>query len=1114
MASIRLLALPLTLVALVVVPAVAELPYNPTRVFLSKASNHLAYVFQPGPATNPQPELLSLDLSQTLNTTSLPYKTLYPSLPFVNSNASIAFTPVEDSNGNITVYSGDCSNGAAGSQLWRFTPDPQGNHGSGSWIQKSVYPYNLGGDSGLAGSNYLSSGLAFSSSAEGNSSDTSIYMFGGMCPTATATQDTWTSAANYSNLMLTLKPKATPGASAEFELDLTSGRGPPVAEAGFTITALEPTFSNASDGTRNQQRDFVLLGGHTRTAFINMSQLALLSLPQQSWTFLPMLQPFEAKSDLAARAAATTIEPRSGHSAALTPDGSRIILFGGWVGDINTPANPQLAVLHLGQGYGGRGDWTWTVLTTTGPGLSAGAGIYGHGAVMMPDGVMMIVGGYSIAALASRSRKRATQPGNSGAYFYNTTSNAWLSSYTPILSPAQTSQQSSLGPLTTTSQKAGLGAGLAVLILIIIAIIVFYFWYIRRLNRLRSAREKELRELSLTACMFPSEELGRKRTIGGHSDMTAIDREYHRQNTVKDSYAWPAGTEKSGNFANMREAERTGLLVEIPSPTRGLRKGMHPRGNYQLAPRYDEQRVAKGSGDIHPIDEREEEDGDSRSSLTDAERQLRKIERVLSSQASIDPFQDPDPLGSHPVSPEPGDTVRRIITNGSRGPIPHFSMPLKDRQGDLTNWVSHWHDGRLSPSKSDDRGSSSHSELSTRSDVSTTFGGLARSISTRSAALFGSATTTNAFVTPNPSPTHERKGAFPPASGPKPLFYYGRPGSSTAESVPPRSRSGRGEEDAESFATAATSFTLLQSEGEALLGGRPDTGTSGHLHRQYSRTTARHPASASGSRTVTPTPNDLNNISAVDFAAAPGGTGAPTPKRRLGWMGSVRRVLTSVAGSGSERSASMTVATPRYDYGGSSSSSSPTKDQSAHAGAGAGGRAQAGVVRRAASDGAYLWRNKRGARDWDADADMDVHLRGGFERYRDESPARDDRGNEKRRGSAGKGRDGGDEDWDVEAAVEKRMVQVMFTVPKTRLRVVNEDMERASLMSGDAESVKDGKDEGGRTPSGGRAGEEEHGDKTKGNEKRDAQDKEKRRDDGADEAAMPEMEEKGIWRIE
>ncbi|TKA62932.1 hypothetical protein B0A49_10053, partial [Cryomyces minteri] len=853
--------------------------------------------------------------------------------------------------------------------------------------------------------------------------------------------DTWTSTANYSNLMLTLKPKATPGASAEFELDLTSGRGPPVAEAGFTITALEPTFSNASDGTRNQQRDFVLLGGHTQTAFINMSQLALLSLPQQSWTFLPTLQPFEAKNDLAARAAATTIEPRSGHSAALTPDGSRIILFGGWVGDINTPANPQLAVLHLGQGYGGGGDWTWAVPTTTGPGLSAGAGI------------------------------------------------------------------------------AGLGAGLAVLVLVIIAIVVFYFWYIRRLNHLRSAREKELRELSLTACMFPSEESGRKRTVGGHGDMTAIDWEYHRQNTAKDSYAWPAGSEKSGSFANMREAERTGLLVEIPSPTRGLRKGMHARGNYQLAPRYDEQRVANGSGDIHPIDEREEEDGDSRSRLTDAERQLRKIERVLSSQPSIDPFQDPDPLGSHPVSPEPGDTVRRIITNGSRGPIPHFSMPLKDRQGDLANWVSHWHDGRLSPCKSDDRGSSSHSELSTRSDVSTTFGGLARSISTRSAALFGSATTTNAFVTPNPSPTYERKGAFPPASGPKPLFYYDRPRSSTAESVPPLSRNGRGEEDAESFATAATSFALLQSEGEALLGGRPNTVTSGHLHRQHSPTTTRHPASASGSRAVTPTPNDLNNVSGVDFAAAPGGMGAPTPKRRLGWMGSVRRVLTSVAGSGSERSASMTVATPRYDYGGSSSSSSPTKGQSVHVGAGAGGRAQAGVVRRAASDGAYLWRNKRGARDWDADADMDVHLRGGFERYRDESPARDDgRGDERRRGSAGKGsRDGGDEDWDVEAAAEKRMVQVMFTVPKTRLRVVNEDMERASLMSGDAESVKDGKEEeeeGARTLSGGRAGEEGHGDKTKESERQDEPDEAKRRDDGADEAAMPEMEEKGVWRIE
>jgi hypothetical protein len=38
-------------------------------------------------------------------------------------------------------------------------------------------------------------------------------------------------------------------------------------------------------------------------------------------------------------------------------------------------------------------------------------------------------------------------------------------------------------------------------------------------------------------------------------------------------------------------------------------------------------------------------------------------------------------------------------------------------------------------------------------------------------------------------------------------------------------------------------------------------------------------------------------------------------------------------------------------------------------------------------------------------------------------------------------------DWDVEAAVERRVVQVMFTVPKSKLRVVNADVDRSSLMS-------------------------------------------------------------------
>jgi hypothetical protein len=68
------------------------------------------------------------------------------------------------------------------------------------------------------------------------------------------------------------------------------------------------------------------------------------------------------------------------------------------------------------------------------------------------------------------------------------------------------------------------------------------------------------------------------------------------------------------------------------------------------------------------------------------------------------------------------------------------------------------------------------------------------------------------------------------------------------------------------------------------------------------------------------------------------------------------------------------------------------------------------------------------------------------------------------------GRSGNEEDWDVEAAVEERVVQVMFTVPRARLRVVNADVERDSWgerqdsgegpSGGDAGSVKKDKRKG------------------------------------------------------
>jgi len=87
--------------------------------------------------------------------------------------------------------------------------------------------------------------------------------------------------------------------------------------------------------------------------------------------------------------------------------------------------------------------------------------------------------------------------------------------------------------------------------------------------------------------------------------------------------------------------------------------------------------------------------------------------------------------------------------------------------------------------------------------------------------------------------------------------------------------------------------------------------------------------------------------------------------------------------------------------------------------------------RRVSSSGAAFWRHQQGAKDW-ADTSGD---RSGTVRRRSGRPAQID-GQE---GEASTSRDDHDEDWDPEIAVQQRVVQVMFTVPKEKLRVVNAD---------------------------------------------------------------------------
>lgn len=1024
--------------------AAAQMPNNPTRVL---RHDNLLYVFEPSSGTSSQFQLGFIDVSSSVDTATLPYTTLYPTLPFLDDATPRAFTPLLDERGNITVYTGDCSQGASGGQVWTFTPSSPDGKGIGSWKQEHVSVADST-HTAIMGSNYLGGGMTFSSTVGGDATSTSAYMFGGMCPFSDANSSSWQSAANYSNLMTSLQPSGSRNNKIAYTLDVSSSRGPPVPEAGFSITGLEPTFANRSDGSQTQQQNFLLIGGHTSNAFINMSQVALFSLPEQGWTFIGVGEPDTSHTDLTIRANAATLDPRSGHTAALTPDGQRIVVFGGWVGDVDTPAEPQLAILNIASGYGGKDDWHWTLPSTSGAGLPSDSGLYGHGATMLPGGVMMIRGGYTIPNPSSR-RRRATPSVNSKSYFLNVTSNAWVADYTPP-SEASSAEATNTGPLSSPGQKVGLGVGLGMGLAAVCGLFAFYMWYTRRLQKQREFREKQIQDLSLTTARYNIDDY--QPGLDGHGGRPDAFEYLAGQN---GNYYFPPGTQGGQGWKQTasQDAERTGLLVEIPSPTRGLRRSLGGRPGFSMS-------KMRGPGNIHPIDELEEEpDEEHATEHATNEKPTEMNERrhtrgtsILDGAPVLDPFTEGRPRGSEqknifhsaPTSPEleDSDNADHVAPNwplGAMGPSRHST-------------------GRLSPDKStSERTSSNLSERSTRSGLSCTSsnGGVVRSASMRSAALLNNAATANPFKTPNGSPTRDRSD---------------EEGDSGRHSpVDPRTQSftsvrSNGYEDIESFRTAQSSFAHLQAEGEALLGGnpeRPRPGTSSSNSNTYRDT------DGSNSRAATATPA---TIYALDMTSHPR---PATRERRKSWLGSVRRVLTRSV-SGAERTRPTTTMSYHERY--TDNPISPVEKSASD------NRksfpAASSPPRRAASDAAF-WRSRRGQQDWLEDEQDDRWKRTSGDNWgtpEDIALAERERARQEWR-ERGKLLVGDNEplptprtpirsdqlgvpatderpctpaseaDWDVEAAVERRVVQVMFTVPKSKLRVVNADDDRSSLMS-------------------------------------------------------------------
>ena len=968
-------------------PAFALLPYNPTRV-IGAGNGSLAYLFAPQ-TTGSQASLLVFNTSGTVQSTDHA-KTLFNALPFLSSKTTKSFMPIADKDG-ITVLSGDCSESAAGLELWSFVAGSTQGNGTWTSLQMALDDQSLG-------ANYLSAGFSFSPDSSADAA--SLYVFGGMCPNSkTESASTWTSNAMYTNTMLTLSPEAASSSGAPYQLSVTGARAPPIAEAGLTITALTPA---SSDSNGDQQQNFVLIGGHTQQAFINMSQVALFALPQQSWAFAAVDQP------------ATPVDPRSGHTAVLTEDGSKIIVYGGWVGDVSTPAQPQLAVLNIGEGYGGDGDWSWTLPSQSSSPYGSGSGVYGHGAVLLPGGVMMVTGGTQINGGESKAKRGSP----SDMDFFNTTSMTWGNTYINPNSPASPAYISHPADSTTDLKKTdriGLGVGLALGLIALAGIAVVWFLYSRRLRQQRAIREKELRELALGteryhSTSFNAEQDHRypeRRSASWHNM-----QERQMESSGAEAYPWaPVINQDQANRLNvesdqdegngLRQAERTGLLFDIPSPTRGLRRSMHSRGPqsfgaFQPAP-------SGVPGGVFRIDE--EEEGSRNGSL----RRLRAPNAIIDrSSTHSDPFKDP-PKTAESISEEEAERRKKEVQgwvedwqeaaesmNISRSPSQAHSRTYSNLSQAYSQYHSSSSDpsGRGSPEKSDRTGSnlSERSQYSQASIQKSAAGTVSRNTSQRSAsagyALFSGAAAAIGRMTGRPQqPDYGTTSNLASAPSVRSFSLNSHP---VTGRPPTRER-------AETISGAKTSTVPVQPGEKSALLTRFDS-----LHRY-----------AGDDAYWTPPQSPVKDKKEYRSSSL-----TRTGVKAMGLLGSVRRVFTGTGGV----DVSDRVATFEHSAGSSPTKSIPEMMES--------------TPGRSPSASQAFWRGKRGAKDWQTEDDAK------------DSAVASNTGTIRRKPLPGQARD---EDWDVESAVNNRVVQVMFTVPKEKLRVVNADA--LSLLSSNRSDV-------------------------------------------------------------
>jgi hypothetical protein len=478
--------------------------------------------------------------------------------------------------------------------------------------------------------------------------------------------------------------------------------------------------------------------------------------------------------------------------------------------------------------------------------------------------------------------------------------------------------------------------------------------------------------------------------------------------------------------------KRTGEIRRkpiAPSNARGLYQPTHSTYDFNAG------RPRGSPGNIHPIAEADENEDAEPKAIGPGPIVLPEID-THNRDSLVDPFLTPPattPTKAIMTAPAGVTLFRDAATRVAAGE----KSPMRDgtHQGhdpEVQDWFSdldaadallaarmhshpnssaaptvispgprHSKPGRISPTRRASVRSKTASLVLTHDDDGRTASNISesnRSIASVSikdpSAVVSRTTSTRSRAVASPSPTH---GLSASQADNRPVTSGGSSSSS-----------------GKTFSTAKSSFPVLQAEGPVLLLGKDEDNRMG--------------ASSHGTRSRSNTAGTVSREMEGDEAVVVPGSPSKSKPRTGGLWNNVRRVF-SASGispglSSRRRSPVQTKSlgpdalTPGSATGGADYES-PLSGMSVLAG---------GRLQRRRQQGREAWHGDSGT-----DADRSFNYRTGLEAGHDDVA------------------DDSEEDWDIERAVEQRLVQVMFTVPKERLRVVNADA--VSLRQGSGQTV-------------------------------------------------------------